>query len=115
MTNYSRTTLRELKKRYLSILKKCLLANLGLILLSTPSMADSVAKKNDGSAAVTITDTSGNGAELLCYLKDSSYHVITDGTFSNIVSSILLMWFLNNLSWDASFKNKKCLHGFSFC
>ena len=28
MTNYSRTTLRELKKRYLNILKKCLLANL---------------------------------------------------------------------------------------
>ena len=30
MTNYSRTTLRELKKRYLNILKKCLLANLVL-------------------------------------------------------------------------------------
>ena len=40
MTNYSRTTLRELKKRYLNILKKCLLANLGIILLSTPSMAE---------------------------------------------------------------------------
>ena len=40
MTNYSRTTLRELKKRYLNVLKKCLLANLGIILLSTPSMAE---------------------------------------------------------------------------
>ncbi|MBQ3034492.1 MAG: autotransporter domain-containing protein [Alphaproteobacteria bacterium] len=85
MTNYSRTTLRELKKRYLNILKKCLLANLMAFMVSVPVWASSTATKNDGSAAVTITDTSGNGAELLGYLKDSSYHVITDGTFSNIV------------------------------
>ena len=38
MTNYSRTTLRELKKRYLNVLKKCFLLNLGLIFLSTPVM-----------------------------------------------------------------------------
>ena len=85
MTNYSRTTLRELKKRYLNILKKCFLANLMAFMVSVPVWASSTATKNDGSAAVTITDTSGNGAELLGYLKDSSYHVITDGTFSNIV------------------------------
>ena len=40
MTNYSRTTLRELKKRYLNILKKCLLANLLAFSFVLPSMAE---------------------------------------------------------------------------
>ena len=40
MTNYSRTTLRELKKRYLNILKKCLLANLMAFSFVLPSMAE---------------------------------------------------------------------------
>ena len=40
MTNYSRTTLRELKKRYLNILKKCLLANLMAFSFALPSMAE---------------------------------------------------------------------------
>ena len=81
MTNYSRTTLRELKKRYLNILKKCLLANLMAFMVSVPVWASSTATKNDGSAGVQI----GNDSELLTYLKDQNYHVITDGTFSNIV------------------------------
>ena len=85
MTNYSRTTLRELKKRYLNVLKKCLLANLGLILLSVPAMADSVAKKNDGSSNIVIDDTQNDGSELLEYLTDETYYVITDGVFSNII------------------------------
>ena len=42
MTNYSRTTLRELKKRYLNILKKCLLANLMAFSFVLPSMAETV-------------------------------------------------------------------------
>ena len=42
MTNYSRTTLRELKKRYLNILKKCLLANLLVFSFVLPSMAETV-------------------------------------------------------------------------
>ncbi|MBR6730117.1 MAG: hypothetical protein IKL90_02080, partial [Alphaproteobacteria bacterium] len=42
MTNYSRTTLRELKKRYLNILKKCLLANLLAFSFVLPSMAETV-------------------------------------------------------------------------
>ena len=81
MTNYSRTTLRELKKRYLNILKKCFLANLMAFMVSVPVWASSTATKNDGSAGVQI----GNDSELLTYLKDQNYHVITDGTFSNIV------------------------------
>ena len=40
MTNYSRTTLRELKKRYLNVLKKCLLANLLAFSFVLPSMAE---------------------------------------------------------------------------
>ena len=40
MTNYSRTTLRELKKRYLNVLKKCLLANLLAFSFMLPSMAE---------------------------------------------------------------------------
>ena len=40
MTNYSRTTLRELKKRYLNILKKCLLANLMAFSFVLPSVAE---------------------------------------------------------------------------
>ncbi len=39
MKHLSKTTLRELKKRYLNILKKCFLANLVLIFLSEPSLA----------------------------------------------------------------------------
>ena len=42
MTNYSRTTLRELKKRYLNVLKKCLLANLMAFSFVLPSMAETV-------------------------------------------------------------------------
>ena len=44
MTNYSRTTLRELKKRYLNILKKCLLANLMAFMISFPSMAETASE-----------------------------------------------------------------------
>ena len=40
MTNYSRTTLRELKKRYLNILKKCLLANLLAFSFMLPAGAE---------------------------------------------------------------------------
>ena len=43
MTHFSKTTLRELKKRYLNVLKKCFLANLmafGMVTLSTPAMAE---------------------------------------------------------------------------
>ena len=39
MFHSSRTTLKELKKRYLNVLKKCLLLNMGIILLSTPLFA----------------------------------------------------------------------------
>ena len=42
MKNISRTTLRELKKRYLNVLKKCFLANLmafGMVTLATPATA----------------------------------------------------------------------------
>ncbi len=45
MTNYSRTTLRELKKRYLNILKKCLLANLMAFSFALPSVAEETRHK----------------------------------------------------------------------
>ncbi len=48
MFHSSRTTLKELKKRYLNILKKCLLANLMAFSFCLPAMAE------------TITDENGN-------------------------------------------------------
>ena len=42
MFHSSRTTLRELKKRYLNILKKCLLANLMAFSFCLPSMAETI-------------------------------------------------------------------------
>ena len=48
MQNLSRTALKELKKRYLNVLKKCLLANLGIILLSAPVMAEVVVNPING-------------------------------------------------------------------
>ena len=72
MTNYSRTTLRELKKRYLNILKKCLLANLGLILLSTPSIAETeiIFDEVYENMTKTNTDTRGGAVELWGYRDD---------------------------------------------
>ncbi|MBO7244498.1 MAG: hypothetical protein J6V53_04365, partial [Alphaproteobacteria bacterium] len=49
MTNYSRTTLRELKKRYLNILKKCLLTNLLAFSFVLPSMAETVRIDNNAN------------------------------------------------------------------
>ena len=56
MRNISRTTLRELKKRYLNILKKCFLANLmafGMVTLSTPATAGEDRLDNSGDKTYT--------------------------------------------------------------
>ena len=60
MTNYSRTTLRELKKRYLNILKKCLLANLLAFSFVLPVQAE------------TTEPTLTPSEELETVVKDSS-------------------------------------------
>ena len=84
MTNYSRTTLRELKKRYLNILKKCLLANLMAFSFVLPSVAETVTNPAtneelleallDPTKSVKITDTT------------TEYNIIVDSknnVFSN--------------------------------
>ena len=58
MTNYSRTTLRELKKRYLNILKKCLLANLLAFSFVLPSMGNEVIEnrvRNTGDTPINYS------------------------------------------------------------
>ncbi len=58
MMHYSRTTLRELKKRYLNVLKKCFLANLmafGVITLSTPATAETITKPVNNGPGSSLT------------------------------------------------------------
>ena len=85
MFHFSYTTFRELKKRYINILKKCLLVNLGIIIFSVSAFAESTAIKNDGTGSVVIKDAQNDGSELLAYLKDETYYVVTDGVFNKII------------------------------
>ena len=64
MFHSSRTTLRELKKRYLNILKKCLLLNMGMILIST--------------SAISGTATDANS--LMAELEKNERTLVTSGT-----------------------------------
>ena len=64
MTHYSRTTLRELKKRYLNVLGKCLLANMGMLLISSFAIAG------------TATDASS----LMAELEKNERTVVESGT-----------------------------------
>ena len=64
MFHSSRTTLRELKKRYLSVLKKCFLLNMGMILISTSAISG------------TATDT----ASLMTELEKNERTVVETGT-----------------------------------
>ncbi len=82
MTTFSRTTLRELKKRYLNVLKKCLLANLGFIFLSMPAMAESpyikkeVSSEHENAVLLPEYDKRGNTLTNKYYeidLKNKSY------------------------------------------
>ena len=91
MTNYSRTTLSELKKRYLNVLKKCLLANLMAFSFVMPSMAETITNPTtneelleallDPTKSVTITDTTAE----YNITVDSNNNVLTnkDGTEIN--------------------------------
>ena len=54
MKHYSRTAIKELRKRYLTVLKKCFLLNMGMILFSTPTLA----------ATETITQRVSNSSTL---------------------------------------------------
>ncbi|MBO7244052.1 MAG: hypothetical protein J6V53_02050, partial [Alphaproteobacteria bacterium] len=65
MSHYSKTTLRELKKRYLNILKKCLLLNLMAFMVSIPAMSG------------TATDTDS----LLAELEKNERTVVESGTY----------------------------------
>ncbi|MBO7244491.1 MAG: autotransporter domain-containing protein [Alphaproteobacteria bacterium] len=72
MTNYSRTTLRELKKRYLNVLKKCFLINIGVLLFSTSVMAIEVYIYNETGESKFIN---ASNDEILSYLKDPNYSI----------------------------------------
>ena len=64
MSHYSKTTLRELKKRYLNILKKCLLLNLMAFMVSMPAVSG------------TATDTNA----LIAELEKNERTLVTSGT-----------------------------------
>ena len=87
MTNYSRTTLRELKKRYLNILKKCLLANLLAFSLALPSMAEIITDENGN----VFISHKGNTEQLLEFsginLNEDKY------TYENI-DILLFLWYI---------------------
>ena len=72
MTNYSRTTLRELKKRYLNVLKKCFLINIGVLLFSTSVMAIEVYIYNETGESKFVN---ASNDEILSYLKDPNYRI----------------------------------------
>ena len=83
MTNYSRTTLRELKKRYLNILKKCLLANLMAFSFVLPTRAEIVTDSESLKTAleeseriIVEADTSENPQILvLTYNEDDEMNI----------------------------------------
>ena len=75
MFHSSRTTLKELKKRYLNILKKCLLANLMAFSFALPSVAE------------TVTDPATN-EELLQALLDPTTQVQISSSQNLIVSGL---------------------------
>ncbi len=56
---YSRTALKELKKRYMLILKKCLLLNmmLGVLTVSSGAVADETSTEGDGNATLEETES----------------------------------------------------------
>ncbi|MBR6730650.1 MAG: hypothetical protein IKL90_04855, partial [Alphaproteobacteria bacterium] len=79
MTNYSRTTLRELKKRYLNVLKKCFLINIGVLLFATSSFAESsYVMKEVGTGGILVPEYDSNTNSLVnkqyeIDLKNKSY------------------------------------------
>ena len=77
MTNYSRTTLRELKKRYLNILKKCLLANL-LAFSFVPNIGF-------GAHQVTTEDQS----KFLSYISSGSPLYVNGGTIEAPITAVI--------------------------
>lgn len=61
MCYYSKTTLRELKKRYLNILKKCFLINMGLLLCTTTAFAESAyIMKETGVGGLLVPEYDSN-------------------------------------------------------
>ena len=79
MTNYSRTTLRELKKRYSNVLKKCFLINIGVLLFATSSFAESsYVMKEVGTGGILVPEYDANTNSLVnkqyeIDLKNKSY------------------------------------------
>ena len=76
MTNYSRTTLRELKKRYLNVLKKCLLANLMMFAFSLTAHSGTA---TDASSLMTELEKNertvvSSGTHILTYDQTSSLY-----------------------------------------
>ena len=79
MCYYSKTTLRELKKRYLNILKKCFLINMGLLLCTTTAFAESAyIMKETGVGGLLVPEYDSNTNTLVdkyyeIDLKNKSY------------------------------------------
>ena len=96
MTNYSRTTLRELKKRYLNILKKCLLANLmafsfmlsaGAEIVTDPIAIDELTQALINPNQSVVLETSGNYDFVFKGDKDYVFTAPNDGFHNGIFST----------------------------
>ena len=122
MTNYSRTTLRELKKRYLNILKKCLLANLLAFSFVLPSMAEETWNEIELTTQIkTQADVDalnlGSGNTKIKYVDSGSKHFIlpndTTLTFDGKGYSLIFQdltpavypYFLESVNSTIIFKN----------
>ena len=90
MTNYSRTTLRELKKRYLNVLKKCLLANLLAFSFMLPARADPIITSSEELYEAFkngISSEISEGTNIYLKLNQEEYFVYDapmSGWFNNL-------------------------------
>ena len=83
MFHSSRTTLRELKKRYLNILKKCFLINMGLLLCTTTAFAESAyIMKETGVGGLLVPEYDSNTNTLV-----DKYYEITMTEYEEIVKA----------------------------
>ncbi len=84
MTNYSRTTLRELKKRYLNILKKCLLANLMAFSFCLPVMAEETWDENGNGYSIV----SGTEETPLDLTSSNYFGYSLSGSYNNLIAKL---------------------------
>ena len=94
MSYYSRTALRELKKRYLNILKKCFLANLMAFSVCLPSMAETITERLVNKEGLTYT----SDVNFLGITHEKSGAAIANSGAGLLLKENVKVSFLNNSS-----------------